>query len=83
MSLRLCQFNVLAPSARVCAPLDRIPWYQRHASICDAITAAAPQLVCIQEFCFSTPGFSQVINDVPCAHRAAHANVRVKRECLL
>ena len=63
--LRLCQFNVLAPSARICAPLDRIPWRERHNAVCDAIGSLTPSIVTLQEFDFApaTAGFAQLYQD--------------------
>lgn len=54
LPLRLCQFNVLAPSARICQPLDQIPWQSRHTKISDMILRLQPDIVCLQEFDFST-----------------------------
>jgi len=58
--LRLCQFNVLAPSLRVCKPLDAIPWRERHTEICETLLELKPHLICLQEFDFATntPGFA-------------------------
>ena len=58
--LRVIQFNCLAPSARICRPLDAIPWFTRHTAICEAILRLNPDVVCIQEFCFTTPGFGDL-----------------------
>jgi hypothetical protein len=58
--LRLCQFNVLAPSARICMPLDAIPWLERHTRITDCIRSLAPAVVCLQEYDFATPGFTDL-----------------------
>jgi len=59
-ALRVCQFNCLAPSARICAPLDGIPWRQRHAAVCDTIAALQPAIVTVQEFDFGTDGFADL-----------------------
>jgi len=63
--LRLCSFNVLAPSARICAPLDRQPWENRHSKICDQLLQLDADLVCLQEFDFapSTSGFTELYQD--------------------
>lgn len=60
--LRLCEFNVLAPSARICAPLDRVPWRQRHEGICDFLEAQEFDIICLQEFDFAreTQGFREL-----------------------
>ncbi|CAK9093566.1 Uncharacterized calcium-binding protein At1g02270 [Durusdinium trenchii] len=57
--LRLCSFNVLAPSARICAPLHRMPWQERHSAICDCLLQLGADVICLQEFDFAaeTPGF--------------------------
>ena len=60
MRLRVLQFNVLAPSARICKPLDGIPWQVRHAEICQVILGLGPDVICLQEFCFVTPGFADL-----------------------
>lgn len=62
LPLRVCQFNVLAPSLRICAPLDTIPWQQRHAAICDELLRLDPDVICLQEFDFapSTKGFAEL-----------------------
>eukprot|EP00928_Gymnodinium_smaydae_P015716 TRINITY_DN15818_c0_g1_i1.p1 TRINITY_DN15818_c0_g1~~TRINITY_DN15818_c0_g1_i1.p1 ORF type:complete len:335 (-),score=63.28 TRINITY_DN15818_c0_g1_i1:35-1039(-) len=50
--LRICQFNVLAPSARICKPLDRIPWQTRHRAIVDMLRKIQADIVALQEFEF-------------------------------
>eukprot|EP00729_Bicosta_minor_P007092 gene7092-2774_t len=54
--LRILNFNVLAPSARICKPLDKIDWRERHGNICDLILELTPDIAALQEFCFATPG---------------------------
>jgi len=56
--LRLVQFNVLAPSARICRPLDQIPWQQRQSAICSLLLQLDADIVALQEFDFS-PQFSE------------------------
>eukprot|EP00039_Didymoeca_costata_P020942 m.342898 g.342898 ORF g.342898 m.342898 type:complete len:425 (-) comp22005_c0_seq1:223-1497(-) len=51
-TLRVVNFNVLAPSARLCKPFDTKPWLQRHQAICDTLKGLNPDVVCIQEFDF-------------------------------
>merc|ERR1719201_2606245 len=60
--LRICTFNVLAPSARICKPLDSIPWRDRHDAICDTVSKLRPDIVCLQEFDFAprTSGFAEL-----------------------
>ncbi|CAL1130017.1 unnamed protein product [Cladocopium goreaui] len=70
MALRFCSFNVLAPSARICAPLNRRPWQEwlplplggeeRHAAICDCLLQLEADVICLQEFDFAagTHGFA-------------------------
>ena len=57
--LRLVQFNVLAPSARICKPLDQVPWRERHGAICDSLSALSADVILLQEYDFSpsTAGF--------------------------
>jgi endonuclease/exonuclease/phosphatase family metal-dependent hydrolase len=57
--LRLVQFNILAPSARICKPLDQVPWRKRHGAICDSLSALAADVILLQEYDFSpsTAGF--------------------------
>jgi endonuclease/exonuclease/phosphatase family metal-dependent hydrolase len=55
--LRLYQLNCLAPTLRVCKPLNHIPWETRHGAICDNIESLKPDIVAIQEFDFVQPGF--------------------------
>lgn len=64
-TLRVCQFNVLAPSARICAPLDQVPWRTRHSAICDTILSLRPELCTLQEFDFhpDTPGFAELYQE--------------------
>ena len=64
--LRIIQFNILAPSARICAPLDKIAWKDRHTEICRMILELLPDIVCLQEFCFVTPEFSSLYNKMLC-----------------
>ena len=56
---RICSFNVLAPSARICSPLDGIPCRERHEAVCAALLESSPSVACLQEFDFSprTIGF--------------------------
>lgn len=58
--LRVCQFNVLAPSARICPPLNTVPWRERHAAICGVLSRLGADVVCLQEFDFAseTEGFA-------------------------
>lgn len=65
-AIRLVQFNILAPSARICAPLDQIPWKSRHKTVCDAILVLQPAIVSLQEFdfCPSTLGFLELYTEI-------------------
>lgn len=55
--LRVVSFNILAPSARICAPLDKIDWRTRHEAAISALQSLKADIICLQEFCFRTPGF--------------------------
>jgi endonuclease/exonuclease/phosphatase family metal-dependent hydrolase len=55
--LRLYQLNCLAPTLRICKPLNYIPWETRHGAVCDNIESLKPDIVAIQEFDFVQPGF--------------------------
>jgi len=57
---RICQFNVLAPSARISPPLNEVPWQDRHSAICDVLLRLDADVVCLQEFDFApaTVGFA-------------------------
>eukprot|EP00656_Telonema_subtile_P029746 TRINITY_DN32830_c0_g1_i1.p1 TRINITY_DN32830_c0_g1~~TRINITY_DN32830_c0_g1_i1.p1 ORF type:complete len:295 (-),score=52.75 TRINITY_DN32830_c0_g1_i1:42-926(-) len=63
-TLRVCQFNVLAPSARICKPLDRTPWRDRHTAICHTILGLSPALCTIQEFDFETSAFRALYSEL-------------------
>jgi len=52
MTLRICNFNVLAPSMRICRPLNQVPWQARHRAICNALLTICPHIACLQEFEF-------------------------------
>jgi len=52
MIIRICQFNLLAPSARICTPLNQIPWQVRHRDICKTLLTIFPDIACLQEFEF-------------------------------
>jgi len=80
ISLRLCQFNVLAPSARICAPLDKIPWRQRHSAVCDELLRLDADVICLQEFDFapSTEGFAELYQDRLGATYEVHLKKRTR-----
>lgn len=61
-TLRVLSFNVLAPSMRICSPLNRVQWQDRHNKICQMLLREPPDVACIQEFDFSprTPGFREL-----------------------
>mmetsp|Transcript_39217 Transcript_39217/g.110862 ORF Transcript_39217/g.110862 Transcript_39217/m.110862 type:complete len:309 (+) Transcript_39217:58-984(+) len=63
--LRIVQLNVLAPSARICEPLGRLPWRERHAAACDALASLRPDVICLQEydFCPGTEGFTELYRE--------------------
>jgi endonuclease/exonuclease/phosphatase family metal-dependent hydrolase len=64
-TLRICQLNILAPSARICEPLKKQPWRDRHSAICDTLESLSPDIISLQEFDFSpkTEGFSALYQE--------------------
>lgn len=78
MSLRVCNFNILAPSARLCSPFKKIPWQERQTSICDMLLQLEPDIVCLQEFEFSQDfeHFASLYEDKLAEKFAIHAKKR-------
>lgn len=60
MNLRVVTFNVLAPSLRVCEPLNKLPWKDRQRDCCAAIHEIDADIVALQEWDFYTDGFSDL-----------------------
>mmetsp|Transcript_133591 Transcript_133591/g.236400 ORF Transcript_133591/g.236400 Transcript_133591/m.236400 type:complete len:333 (+) Transcript_133591:35-1033(+) len=78
--LRICQFNVLAPSARICKPLDTVPWRTRHEAICDELIRLEPDIMCLQEFDFAakTEGFAALYEEKLGSKYSLHLKQRTR-----
>ena len=63
MNLRVVTFNVLAPSLRVCEPLNKLPWKDRQRDCCAAIHEIDADIVALQEWDFYTDGVYEWSSD--------------------